>query len=226
MTVKGKTRCINSALWLGIMIGALSVYVVQQFVIHRLKCDQSGEVECVPLLGGFTREDRTVPGGGVKFQFSDLQPGDILVTLSTHSLGWRHGHAALVLDEETTLESTVWGEDSSLGKTDSWKRYSGFAVLRVKDAPEMGERVAEYAERELCGVPYHLSAGVLGEKAPDTEAPYFGVQCAYLVWYAWNSFGVDLDSDGGRLVTPADLLLSDKLEVVQLYGMDPRKFLK
>ena len=33
-------------------------------------------------------------------------------------------------------------------------------------------------------------------------------------------FGYDLDSDGGRLVTSADLLHSDLLEVVQVYGMD------
>ena len=33
-------------------------------------------------------------------------------------------------------------------------------------------------------------------------------------------------SDGGKIVTAYDLLHSDKLEVVQLYGMDPREFLK
>lgn len=225
MTVKGKTRWIKSALWLGIMIGVLSVYVVQQFVIHRLKCDQSGEVECVPLLGWFTREDRAA--GDESFSFEMLKPGDVLITLSTHSLGWRHGHAALVLDEETTLESTVWGEDSCRGRTESWKRYSGFAVLRVKDVTNgLGAQVTEYAEEKLCGVPYHLSAGFVGEKAPDTDESHFGVQCAYLVWYAWHCFGVDLDSDGGRLVTPADLLLSDKLEVVEVYGIDPMEYLK
>ena len=69
--------------------------------------------------------------------------------------------------------------------------------------------VTDYAKETLYDIPYHLSAGFIGEKAPDTTKPYFGMQCAYLVWYAWNHFGYDLDSDGGRLVTSADLLHSD-----------------
>ncbi len=179
------------------------------------------EVVCTPLLGWFTKEDRVNYEVAGDIKFADLQPGDILVTLSTHSLGWRHGHVALVLDEETTLESTVWGMDSSYGRVENWKRYSGFAVLRIKDVtPELQEQIVEYAQEELYGVPYHLTAGFILGKAPKTDAPYFGVQCAYLVWYAWNRFGYDLDSDGGRLVTAQDLLQSELLEVVQVYGME------
>jgi hypothetical protein len=83
------------------------------------------------------------------------------------------------------------------------------------------DKLADYAKETLYDIPYHLSAGFIGEKAPDATEPYFGMQCAYLVWYAWNHFGYDLDSDGGRLVTSADLLHSDLLEVVQVYGMEP-----
>lgn len=226
MAVK-KKKCVKMLLCSGVTIAVVvsGVYVTQRFWAHRQEYHFATDMVCTPLLGWFTREDRMV--AEEEFSFKELKPGDILVTLSTHSLGWRHGHAALVLDEETTLESTVWGEDSCIGQVESWKRYSGFAVLRVKDVSTgMGESVAAYAERELCGVPYHLSAGFVGEKAPDTDMPYFGVQCAYLVWYAWNFFGVDLDSDGGRLVTATDLLEADKLEVVEIYGIDPRKYLK
>jgi hypothetical protein len=38
------------------------------------------------------------------------------------------------------------------------------------------------------------------------------------VWYAWQVFGYDLDSDGGRLVTVEDIWESDLLEIVQVYG--------
>ncbi len=224
---KKEKRLIIAILYLGvIMVGMmLGLYVVQRSWAHRQKYHSEKDMVCTPLLGWFTREDRIA--AEEDFSFTELEPGDILVTLSTHSLGWRHGHAALLLNEDTTLESTVWGAESCLGKVESWKRYSGFVVLRVKNAASgMGKQVANYAQKELCGIPYHLSAGFIGEKAPDADAPYFGVQCAYLVWYAWNRFGYDLDSDGGRLVTATDLLESDKLEVVQLYGMDPRKFLK
>ncbi|HML38367.1 MAG TPA: hypothetical protein PKA19_13250, partial [Bacillota bacterium] len=32
------------------------------------------------------------------FEIPDLRDGDILITKATHSLGWRHGHAAIVTD--------------------------------------------------------------------------------------------------------------------------------
>ena len=178
---------------------------------------------CTPLLGWFTREDRLADGTAVPV---DLQPGDILVTLSTHTAGWRHGHAALVIDKDTALESIILGTDSCLVSTNRWYTYSGYAVLRVKGAtPELQQQVVQYSLEHLQGVPYRLCAGFLGSKAPEPDAPQFGLHCSYLVWYAWNRFGYDLDSDGGRLVTSHDLLHSNQLEVIQLCGMDPRRFL-
>lgn len=182
------------------------------------------DTDCTPLLGWFTREDRLV--GGSSTPPLDLQPGDILLTLSTHSAGWRHGHAGLVIDSETTLESLVLGTDSTLTGVSHWSKYSNYAVLRPKDVtPELQQQVAQFALSSLHGVPYRLLSGFLGPKAPDPDAPQFGLHCSYLVWYAWNHFGYDLDSDGGRLVSTCDLLHSDQLEIVQLYGMDPREFL-
>ncbi|MBQ9135172.1 MAG: hypothetical protein IJX66_03640 [Lachnospiraceae bacterium] len=196
------------------------------------------QVSCVSLIGWFTKEDKLELGQQVSLTsgtvrdsaeypaFLDLQPGDILLTISTHSVGWRHGHVALVLDENTTVESVMWGTDSTYGSIEGWKDYSNWAVLRVKDVtPELQQQVADYGREVLYGVPYHLSAGFIGNKAPRPEERQFGVHCSYLAWYAWNHFGYDLDSNGGRLVTAEDLLHSEYLEVVQLYGMDPREFL-
>lgn len=192
------------------------------------------EVSCTPMIGWFTREDKLVPGarsrsGGTEEalgpDFVDLQPGDILLTLSTHSLGWRHGHVALVIDEETTLECAMLGTDSHFCSVQHWRECAQYIVLRVKGVSlEQRQEVADYACEELHGVPYHLSSGFIGPKAPDPDAEYFGLQCAYLAWYAWNHFGYDLDGDGGRLVSSDDLLQSELLEVVQMYGMDPEKF--
>ena len=108
---------------------------------------------------------------------------------------------------------------------DHWRTYSNLAVLRVKGLDEQ-ERAAsaEYAMEHLVGIPYHLTAGFFGPKAPEPDSPGFGLQCSYLVWYAWQAAGYDLDSDGGPLASSYDLLHSDLLEVVQLYGMDPRLF--
>lgn len=182
------------------------------------------EAACSPLLGWFTREDRLVDARGTPL--INLQPGDIIITLSTHSFGWRHGHAGLVIDENTTLECVVLGTDSKLMKSSHWTTYSNYAVLRLKDiTPELQQEIAEYGTTTLLGVPYHLTSGFIGPKAPDPDDWQFGLHCSYLVWYAWNHFGYDLDSDGGRLASSYDLLHSDLLEVVQVYGMDPREFL-
>lgn len=179
---------------------------------------------CSPLLGWFTREDRLMEDSG--FPPVDLQPGDILLTLSTHTAGWRHGHAGLVIQDGTTLESIVLGTDSTLANSTRWRTYSNYAVLRLKNiTPELQQQIIDYSLEHLLGVPYRLTSGLLFSKAPAPDSALFGTHCTYLVWYAWNQFGYDLDSDGGRLVTAYDLLHSDLLEVVQLYGMDPRIFL-
>ncbi|MBQ8627564.1 MAG: hypothetical protein IJ419_15585 [Agathobacter sp.] len=197
------------------------------------------EVECTALLGWFTREDKLrddVSGEGENSsgrdrasgpRLVDLQPGDILLTLSTHSFGWNHGHAALVIDEDTTLECMVLGTDSTYGSVDHWCEYSNYAVLRVKGVtPEQRQAIAEYGATTLLGVPYRLTAGFIGDKAPRPDEWQFGLQCSYLVWYAWNHFGYDLDSDGGRLVSSYDLLHSDNVEIVQIYGMNPEEFIE
>ena len=117
------------------------------------------------------------------------------------------------------------GTDSHFCSVQHWRECAQYIVLRVKDvSSEQRQEVADYACEELHGVPYHLSSGFIGPKAPDPDAEYFGLQCAYLAWYAWNHFGYDLDGDGGRLVSSDDLLQSELLEVVQMYGMDPEKF--
>lgn len=193
-------------LWLGL-------YLPQRFWAHR---EPVPDVVCSPLLGWFTREDRRISPGP---PLTQAQPGDILLTLSTHSVGWRHGHAGLVIDADTVLECAVLGTDSALGDIDHWRGYSHYVLLRLKGVtPEQQAAVVTFALENLVGVPYRLTAGLWGEKFRSPEQAGFGLQCAYLVWYAYAAFGCDLDSDGGKLVTVSDLLQSDLLEPVQGYG--------
>ncbi len=182
------------------------------------------EVVCEPLIEGFTLEERLK---NKMIPFYDLQPGDILVTLSTHSMGWRHGHAAIVIDSYTTVESVSMGTNSSIGYTSFWQNYSNFAVLRVKGATtEERQKVADYTYDYLVDKPYSIFAGFGLNKAPKHDSEGFSLHCSYLAWYAWNHAGYDLDSDGGAIATSSDLLYSDKVEIVQIYGIDPRKFIK
>lgn len=187
------------------------------------------KAECQALIWWITREDlyQDENSGGVKRYLVDLQPGDILISLSTHTIGWHHGHAAIVLDQYTLIESAVLGADSQIASIGDWCNYSNYAVLRIKDVtPEQQQEVVAYCKENLAGVPYSLLSGIFGDKAPAPDTEGFGLQCSYLAWYAWYQFGYDLDSDGGRIVTPYDLLHSDKVEIVQIYGMDPYQFIE
>lgn len=147
-----------------------------------------------------------------------VEKGDILVTFCSHFLGWRNGHAAIVIDEEAglVLEAQVLGSPSVVTSLKRWERYPSFMVLRLKDASkEERAAVGEYAKANLTGVPYRLTAG-LWRSGSETIS---GTQCAHLVWYAYDHFGYDLDSDGGFIVTPYDLSQSENLEIIQKYGV-------
>lgn len=151
--------------------------------------------------------------------FADLQNGDIILTLSIHSLGWRHGHAAIVVDAENgiTAEAVMIGEKSSLGSINAWEQYPLVAVLRAKDLSEdVRDEIADFTEKNMLGINYSLTAGVFSGR--DTEKLPPTTQCAHFVWYVYKNYGIDLNSDDGLAVTPRDILESDKLEIVQIYG--------
>lgn len=147
-----------------------------------------------------------------------LEDGDILITFNSHFLGWRNGHAALVIDAENslTLEAITLGEDSTIMSVESWAKRPSFVLLRLAGATkEVRSEIAEYARTTLNKQPYRLTAGLWKEKGE-----LVGTHCAHLIWYAYHQFGYNLDSDGGMLVTPKDIYDSPLLEVIQVYGVN------
>ncbi len=151
--------------------------------------------------------------------FADLQKGDIIVTLSIHSLGWRHGHATIISDEEhgKGVQAVMVGEKSNNTHVASWTKYPLIAVLRPKDVPaDIRAEAGQFAQDNLRGIYYSLLGGIFTgrnmEKTPITT------QCAHLVWYAYMACGVDIAPESGRIITPKDFLESENLEVVQVYG--------
>ena len=181
------------------------------------------------------RSERLVEIGDSVFM-PVAQDGDILVTFSGHVFGWRSGHAAIVVkaSEGQTLEAITYGCDSAVCSVEHWREYPCFALLRLKGITSAQQaEIAEYAMAELVDVPYSLFAftdsNVPGniEVLGEIEAPGMAsTQCAHLVWAVYRHFGYDLDSDGGSVVTPADIFYSDLLEVVQIYGIDPKNITK
>lgn len=147
-------------------------------------------------------------------QLADIQTGDIIVTKNSRFLGWRNGHAGLVVDakEGLILEAVMLGTNTKLCDVKSWEVYPSFLVLRLKEEYRKYysvHKAVDYAMENMVDIPYYLFAGILEDK---------GTHCAHLVWHAYQEIGIDLDSDGGFLVTPYDIQNSPYLEVVQSYG--------
>lgn len=183
-----------------------------------------GEASCA-ALGVTTREHRFRDEEGYILYaapLAPLEPGDILVSFSTHTAGWNHGHAGLVLDPDkgVTLESVVLGSLSSEMNVNHWRSYSTWMALRPKADAQTREQVVQIARERLTEIPYSLVSGAFGDKFQPLDGPH-NAHCGYLPWYAWMAAGVDLDGDGGRIVAPADLADSENVEIVQVYGIDP-----
>lgn len=179
-------------------------------------------------LGITTREHRfRDENGNVLYgaPLAPLQEGDILVSFSTHTAGWKHGHAGLVIDPEKriSLESVVLGSNSAQMYFDHWRNYSTLLVLRPRSDDETRRQVVEFALEKLDNIPYSLICGIFGDKFQPVDSDHTA-HCSYLPWYAWAACGLDLDGDGGKIVTPYDLAISDKVEVIQIYGIDPADF--
>ena len=156
-------------------------------------------------------------------EIAPLRDGDILISLTTYTMGYRHGHAGIVVNGKTgrTVEHTVFGERSDYGNADTWREYTTFAVLRYKDS-DIAKKAAEYAEEKLIGIFYTPLAGFFKKDKQD-ENPVSSSMCSHLVWQAYIAVGADIDGDGGNLVMPSDFLKCPDLEIVQIYGIDPER---
>ena len=155
---------------------------------------------------------------GYGFGIADVKDGDIVLTKSPHTLGWRHGHAGIVIDAEKgkTLEAVFMGTPTAIQNLSKWRTYPTFIQLRPKDK-ETGAAAAAIAADNFTEVPYSLFSGLFSEyneSRPDT-------QCAHLPWYAYYKLGYDIDGNGIWPVTPKDVAGSEYLEIVQIFGVDP-----
>lgn len=181
-------------------------------------CDAKVECRSSTL---FTKQDKVILKDNRQIPMAKLEDGDILISFSSHSLGWQHGHAALVVDGENMLdlEAVMPGSSSTIKSCRYWNTYSDFMILRLKNASEEERaNIASFARENLTDVPYSLLSGFFG-KREAADAKEMTAQCAYLIWYAFMRFGYDLDSDEGRLVTVGDLKDSPLLEVVQVFSI-------
>lgn len=154
----------------------------------------------------------------------DLRPGDVVLTKSTHTLCYRHGHSALCIDKEHLLEATAIGEPVAITTAAYWGSYPTGIHLRIKEeaareigmtGEELGKAVAAYAEKEFLNDDYSLLAGAFG-KGIDTDE----TQCAHLIREAFLAFGIETSS-AAFPATPHSLLTAGKFEIIRFWGFDP-----
>jgi len=176
----------------------------RNYIFFPLTAEEKNTSSCTPLV--------------------PLKNGDILITFNTHTCDWRHGHAAIVTDAENDeiLEHLSIGNVSDLGYARQWGRYPSFAVLRYPDE-DIAAKAGAYAREHLVGIDYNIFAGFVKKDKSDEEIPSSS-HCSHIVWQAYKSQGVDIDHDKGIIVTPHDIAMSDKLSVVQIFGLNPAAY--
>ncbi len=153
-----------------------------------------------------------------------LKDGDVLITFNTHTLDWRHGHAAIVTDATCgeILEHKSIGNKSMLSHIESWQKYPAFIILRHTDE-EIAKKAASYAKETLVGIDYNLFTGFIKKDKSDENNPS-GSHCSHIVWQAYKAAGIDVDYNGGSVVTPADIARSETVKTVQVFGINPDKY--
>lgn len=185
-------------------------------------------------IGLFSENERFRDEYGEKinyYELVDLKKGDVLISMSTHTMGYRHGHCGLVVKEATekkkakTLEAVYWGKPTEICSASRWCSCPTLLHLRVSEEcaeklgytqEELGDEIAEFALENCDDINYSLIPQLFNLKAETINKTH----CSHLIWYVYNEFGVDTDSDGGYLVTPWDIASSDCFEIVQAYGID------
>ncbi len=151
-----------------------------------------------------------------------VEQGDILLTSNSRCFGWRQGHSALVIDEETVLESLVLGMNSKLQGISKWQGFPAVMVLRPVDS-SLGAVAVEYAMEYLYDVPYALTVGLFSPRNTSFGYAVEGTHCAHLIWQTYAWLGLNLDSNGGVFTAPSDFAQSSDLELVQIWGINPEE---
>lgn len=147
-----------------------------------------------------------------------LENGDIVVTSSTHISGFRIGHSGLVTNgaQGNVLQAMAYGTPTFVGKIGDFTSRVNFMILSPKADAETRNKVVDFALENYKGVAYSGLIGVFSPK--DTTEK---TQCAHMIWQSYKNFGIDLDYNGGLLITPKDIANSPEVELVQVFGFDP-----
>ena len=149
-----------------------------------------------------------------------LENGDVIVSPTSHFSFFAMGHSAIVVDsgEGKVINSTGYNNKSCYEDISAVTIDPSFIILRPKADKETREQIARYTQQELLDLPYSVSVGILFPKF--SEKP-IATNCSHLIWHAFKKSGIDIDSNGGKVVMPMDIARSEHFDIVQIRGIDP-----
>lgn len=150
--------------------------------------------------------------------FVDLQDGDILITASSVTSFFRHGHAGIVVNGLTgeTVEAYSPLEKSCTSTVDTWLNYQTIMLLRVKDEyKNLAPIAAKYALENLVDVKYSLFSSV-----NDSTDNVKRTHCSQLVYLAYKFAGIRIDKKNNFIVTAKEISKSEYFEIVEVKGFN------
>ena len=153
------------------------------------------------------------------YAYPVLRDGDIVCCFSTFMSSFEIGHCAIVVDGELRLlaETADYSATFDIIGANEFFKPAAFAVLRPMTDDATKAEAVRIAMDELYGTGYSIFAGILEPKA---RTPINKTHCSHSVWYAYERAGLDLDSNGGKIVTPRDIFESPHLELICVRGID------
>ena len=153
------------------------------------------------------------------YAYPELRDGDIVCSYSTYLSWFEIGHCAIVIDAENGLVAEITGYGTSVSVVPTSKLFTNttHVVLRPKCDGDVIEGAVEYVKEHMIGMDYDIFIGILSAK---NKKNLKRTQCSHMLWYAYNQMGLDLDSNGGGVVTPRDICMSEHLEVIAVRGID------
>lgn len=153
-------------------------------------------------------------------QYAPLRNGDIIVTDTTHFSFFSIGHAAIVVDAKKGIILNAVGYDdvSETCSIEELTNRPNFTILRPNASEEECNKAVKYVMENMIDLKYSISVGLFGSKFPKHPKK---TNCSHIVWCAYKSIGIDLDSNGGLFVLPNDIAESEHLKKVQVFGKEP-----
>ncbi len=146
---------------------------------------------CEAFLSVSSQEFLTTPDGNrtTGYELAPLKDGDILITKASHTLGFRNGHAGIVIDAEhgLTLEAVSPGNPSEIQSTDGWRSYPSLIILRLRENAAELSTQKDLSETGILSAPLSAFAPLDLSALPGSHrssAAFLIPPASYAAWSA------------------------------------------